>query len=73
MADAIAKLIGGMSLVLAVFLVLALIIGFPVMWMWNYVVPDVFGLPPIHFWQAFWLTVLCNIMFSGLGFSSGSD
>ena len=43
-----------------------LLIAFPVMWLWNYVIPDVFGLSTIVFWQAFALYSLCNILMSGV-------
>tara|TARA_R110000765_G_scaffold36378_1_gene81338 strand:- start:288 stop:494 length:207 start_codon:yes stop_codon:yes gene_type:complete len=42
-----------------------LLIAFPVMWLWNYVIPDVFGLSTIVFWQAFALYTLCNILMKG--------
>ena len=40
-----------------------LLIAFPVMWLWNYVIPDVFGLSTIVFWQAFALYTLSSILF----------
>jgi hypothetical protein len=45
---------------------LGLLIAFPVMWLWNYVIPDVFGLSTIVFWQAFALYSLCNTMMIGV-------
>ena len=40
-----------------------LILTYPVMWIWNAVMPDVFGLPHISFWQALGLGILANIFF----------
>lgn len=42
---------------------IGLLIAFPVMWLWNYVMPDLFGLPTIVFWQAFALYTLSSILF----------
>ena len=42
---------------------IGLLIAFPVMWLWNYVIPDVFGLSTIVFWQAFALYTLSSILF----------
>ena len=52
-----------LSIILAVGL--GLLIAFPVMWLWNYVIPDVFGLSTIVYWQAFALYTLCNILTKG--------
>ena len=47
--------------------VLGLLIAFPVMWLWNYVMPDIFGLPTIVFWQAFALHALCSLLMKDTG------
>ena len=31
--------------------------------LWNWLMPEIFGLPTINLWQAFCLTWLCNILF----------
>ncbi len=50
--------------VFAVFLFgAALLFAFPVMWLWNYVCPELFALPLIGFWQAFALLLLCGLLF----------
>lgn len=56
--------IGGVFLVgIVIILVTALLIGFPTMWLWNYVMPTIFGLTKITFWQAFALNCLAGILF----------
>jgi len=40
------------------------IFGFVVMWLWNWLMPAVFGLHAVTFWQALGLLVLCKILFS---------
>ena len=39
---------------------MALLMAFPVMLAWNYVIPDVFGLRSLDFWQSFALMVVAN-------------
>jgi hypothetical protein len=51
--------------VLAILLFPAL--GLAVMALWNAVIPAVFGLPSIGFWQALGLLVLSRILFGGFG------
>lgn len=52
---------------------LGLLFGYGIMWMWNYVCPELFGLPRITFWQAFWLYVLVQFLFTRGSSSKGSD
>lgn len=40
---------------------LSLIIAFPIKWLWNGVMPDVFGLPEITFWKACGMYFLFHI------------
>ena len=35
-----------------------IILTFPVMWLWNYLMPMIFDLPKLTFWQTFGLQVL---------------
>ncbi|MFZ5517423.1 MAG: hypothetical protein ACOY90_12330 [Candidatus Zhuqueibacterota bacterium] len=42
---------------------MALLFGFIVMWLWNWLMPDIFGLTTITFWQAWGLIVLAHILF----------
>jgi hypothetical protein len=39
--------------------------GFVVMWLWNWLMPTLFGLRAITFWQAFGLLILSKILLSG--------
>ncbi len=41
----------------------ALFFGLVVMWLWNWLLPDIFGLNKISFWQAWGLVVLSHILF----------
>lgn len=44
-------------------LALALLMSFPTMWLWNWLMPAIFGLVKITFWQALGLNILANILF----------
>ncbi len=44
---------------------LALIFGLIVMALWNWIMPDIFGLPPVSYWQAWGLVLLAHILFKG--------
>ena len=41
----------------------AVILGLPLMWLWNWLMPTIFNLPEITFWQALGLNALTTILF----------
>ncbi len=44
--------------------VVGLLLGFVVMWLWNWLMPDLFpGVPEIDYWQAVGLFILCHLLF----------
>jgi hypothetical protein len=43
----------------------ALVFGFVVKWIWNMLMPAVFGLSEITFWQAFGIVILAKLIFGG--------
>lgn len=43
------------------------VFGSCVMLLWNWLMPELFGLSAISFWQAAGLLLLCKILFGGLG------
>ena len=49
------------ALVLVIAVVLALS-SLPVMWLWNWLAPDIFGLPTIGYLHAMGLLVLTNML-----------
>lgn len=46
--------------------------GMLVMWLWNALLPPLFGLPVVTFWQALGLLALSRILFGGVGPSGSS-
>ncbi len=49
----------------------ALLFGWLVMLLWNWLMPMLFGLKIITYWQAFGIIVLSKLIFSGFGGHSG--
>jgi high-affinity Fe2+/Pb2+ permease len=52
-------IIGGVVLAL----VMAFLFGFFVMLLWNWLMPEIFGLAAISYWQAWGLVLLAHILF----------
>lgn len=49
--------------VIVLALLIAIVLGFPTMWLWNYLMPDLFGLQEITIWQAFAMNILSSLLF----------
>lgn len=56
-------IIGGIILAAA----LAFLFGFIVLYLWNWLMPEIFGLPTISYIQAWGLVLLCHILFKSGG------
>lgn len=46
---------------------LAILFGFVIMWLWNWLMPELFGLTTLTYWQAVGLFILAKILFSSGG------
>lgn len=46
---------------------LALLFGYVVMLLWNWLLPAIFGLGTITFWQAVGIIILAKLLFGGFG------
>jgi hypothetical protein len=46
--------------------VIAFLFGYLVVWLWNWLMPGLFGFKTITYWQAFGLVILAKIFFSGI-------
>jgi len=42
---------------------LGLVLGLVIMWLWNWLMPGIFGLPAITYWQAVGIFILCHLLF----------
>lgn len=52
-------------------LMIAIVIGFPLMWLWNWLMPVIFGLPHITFWQAVGLNMIASALFGNKNTTRG--
>lgn len=57
------EMLTGCLVVLAVVVVVTLLTALPVMWLWNWLMPDLFALQTITFWQALGLSFLTALLF----------
>jgi hypothetical protein len=57
------EIIHSILLIIGLLILAGLLFGVPVMILWNLLMPDIFGLPVIGFWQAFGLNLLSSILF----------
>jgi len=52
---------------------MAILFGFVIMWLWNWLIPTLFGLTTISYWQAVGLFILAKILMGGCGGSGKSS
>ena len=52
---------------------LAILFGFVIMWLWNALMPELFDLPSLTYWQAIGLFILSKILLGGIGGGSSSS
>jgi hypothetical protein len=48
------------------FITATAVLGFVIMLLWNAIIPDLFDIPKITFWQALGLFILARILFGGI-------
>ena len=58
------KFLTGFATVIGVVALVAILLGLPLMILWNWFMPTIFGLPMIGFWQAVGLNFLASILFN---------
>jgi len=46
---------------------LAILFGFVIMWLWNWLMPELFGLTTLTYWQAVGIFILFKILLGGIG------
>ena len=68
-----------MPLVAVLLLFIALVVAFglllslPVMWLWNWLLPDLFGFKTLTWLQAWGLLVLCGFLFKSTSTSTSKS
>lgn len=58
------KILTGLATVIGAGLLVTLLLGWPLMLLWNWLMPTIFDLPIITFWQAVGLNFLTGILFN---------
>lgn len=53
--------------------VVIVLLGYPLMLLWNWLMPVIFGLPQITFWQAVGLNMLSSILFKSYNLSNKNN
>ena len=55
--------------IILLYMAVGLILAFPLMWLWNYTLPDITNgmLAQIKYWQAWAVIVMFSILFGGGG------
>jgi hypothetical protein len=61
--DKLATIIGFLILGLLIVAFFSLVMGLPTMLLWNWLMPQLFGLKAVTFWQAVGLNMLAGILF----------
>jgi hypothetical protein len=54
----------GILKIMAIVSLVCLLLGLPLMLLWNWLMPVIFGLSEISFWQAVGLNLLASILFA---------
>ena len=49
--------------VLFLTVVFSLLLAFPTMWVWHWLMPAIFGLKTLTFWESLGMTFLCGMLF----------
>ncbi len=70
--DFLVKAVGAVVFFVTVIGVSALFAGVPTYFLWNWLVPTIFGLKVITFWQAVGINFLTGVLFKSSSSSSSS-
>ena len=60
------KILGGCLIFLVALCMMALfalLFAYPTMWLWNWLMPSIFGLTKITVWKAFGINLLSTLLF----------
>ncbi len=66
-ARKILRIIGMVFVGLIFAILFALVFGFLVKWLWNFLMPELFGIKQITYWQAFGMVILAKLLFGTFG------
>jgi hypothetical protein len=55
---------------IALICIIAFLMALPVMWLWNWLMPSIFGLIKINFWKALGINLLSGFLFKSTNYNS---
>jgi len=61
--NAIGFILGSMLVIIVALFLGGIILSFPIMWLWNWLMPELFNLQKIDYWQSFGLFYLSGLLF----------
>lgn len=67
------KVLGGIIVGVVVAGVFAFVIGALIMVLWNWLMPEIFELGTITYWQGFGIALLARLLFGGMGHTGECD
>ena len=67
------KILEKIITVILVIALVAVLMAFPVMWLWNWLMPEIFGLTTLTYWQAIGVFILFKILLGGCAFGGKSS
>ena len=50
---------------IGVLALIGILMALPVMWLWNWLMPEIFGMETLTFWEALGVSLLSNLLFKG--------
>ena len=65
--------LGAIFLILLGVAIVALVVAFPIMLLWNWLMPVIFGLTTINIWQAIGLGLLSGMLFKSTSFKGSKN
>ena len=57
------KALEAFLIIVGLLLLSSILLAFPTMWLWNWLMPDIFGVMKIDLYQAMGINFLTNILF----------
>ena len=61
--DVVVKLLGGLLYTVIITIAIGLLLSLPVFWLWNGILPDLFGFKQITWMEAWGLMILSGLLF----------
>ena len=65
--ERVVKKIVKVIFIIILIILLFLLFGYGFMYLWNWLMPDIFGLTTVNYWQAVGILVMAKILFGGFG------